>query len=223
MKKSPVLCAAVLLLASVHGETSLVEAGRFIHLHDVEEGEEPYDTYVRAEAIDAVSVYRSGHKGDEKVPFKVRITTRLVTSGGRSNPDGWAVDSKAYSVDCTSREEAEKAAAAILRACSGETKEAVSKEPLARGEIVIDVLADGRLRGDGGMVSDADLASSLRDIAALYPDQPVRIRANQETKYQDVTRVVDLCQKAGITNISFAEGKKRGEPAAPSRDDKPEK
>ena len=224
MKTPPVLCAAILLLATAHGETSLVEAGRFIHLHDVEEGLEPRDTYVRAEAIDAVSVSRSGNKGDQAVPFKVWITTRMVTSGGRSNPEGWATESKGYHVDCASREEAEKVAAAILKACSGgEMKmiETVPEKPVTPAEVVINVQADGQL--EGGMLSHADLASSLKALAALYPDQPVRIRADQETKYQDVARVIELCQKAGITNISFAAGKGRGEQAAPSGDDKPEK
>ncbi|QTN32504.1 hypothetical protein HZ994_09235 [Akkermansiaceae bacterium] len=77
MKTIQILGAFLLLFASAHGQTSLVDAGRFIHLRTVDEGEQE-DTYVRAEAIDAVLIYRSQREEDKEAPFKVRVTTRML-------------------------------------------------------------------------------------------------------------------------------------------------
>lgn len=116
MKAFHLLAAILLLGASAYGQTSLVSAGRFIHLRSVDDGEQE-DHYVRADSIDAVSIYR-WQRADDKTPFKVQITTRMLTDAQRSSPEAWSTVNKTYEVDLGSREEAEKIAAAILKACS---------------------------------------------------------------------------------------------------------
>jgi biopolymer transport protein ExbD len=73
-----------------------------------------------------------------------------------------------------------------------------------RGEIVINILADGAIRVEGGTVDLAQLLEKLASIAAQYENQPVRIRGDGAVSYQRIVEVIDTCQKAGIWNISFA-------------------
>jgi len=72
------------------------------------------------------------------------------------------------------------------------------------GAIVINVLKDGRIQTRGVDISDDDLVRRLKLISAQFEDQPVAIRGDEKTKYQDVVRVIDLCMKAGLRDISFA-------------------
>ena len=81
---------------------------------------------------------------------------------------------------------------------------AAAPDSVTRGEIVLSVLADGQFRVEGKMMDDAEIARRFKAIATQYPDQAVRIRGDTNTKYQNVVRAIDLCQKAGIWNISFA-------------------
>ncbi len=74
----------------------------------------------------------------------------------------------------------------------------------ARGEIIINVLADGTIRVESATVNLGELASKLATIAAQYKDQPVRIRGDGGVPYQRIVEVIDTCQKSGIWNISFA-------------------
>ena len=74
----------------------------------------------------------------------------------------------------------------------------------SRGEIIINVLADGTLRVDGSNVNFIELGEKLAKIAKLYKNQPVRIRGDGGVSYQRIVEVIDTCQKSGIWNISFA-------------------
>ena len=73
-----------------------------------------------------------------------------------------------------------------------------------RGEIVINILAEGTIRIEGGTVDLAQLHEKLSSIAAQFENQPVRIRGDGGVAYQRIVEVIDTCQKAGIWNISFA-------------------
>jgi biopolymer transport protein ExbD len=73
-----------------------------------------------------------------------------------------------------------------------------------RGEIVINILADGSIKIEGGTVDLAQLLEKLASISAQFKDQPVRIRGDGGVSYQRVVEVIDTCTKAGIWNISFA-------------------
>jgi biopolymer transport protein ExbD len=41
-------------------------------------------------------------------------------------------------------------------------------------------------------------------IVKLFPGQPVLLRADRGTAYEHVIRVLDICRRADIWNISFA-------------------
>ena len=73
-----------------------------------------------------------------------------------------------------------------------------------RGEIVINILADGVIRVEGITVDLPQLLEKLSAIAAQFENQPVRIRGDGNVEYQRIVEVIDTCQKAGIWNISFA-------------------
>jgi biopolymer transport protein ExbD len=73
-----------------------------------------------------------------------------------------------------------------------------------RGEIIINVLADGVIRVEGVTVDRQQLFEKLSAIAKQFQNQPVRIRGDGGVAYQRVVEVIDTCQKAGIWNISFA-------------------
>ncbi len=73
-----------------------------------------------------------------------------------------------------------------------------------RGEIIINVLADGVIRVDSSTLDREQLFEKLSTIAKQFPNQPVRIRGDGGVAYQRIVEVIDTCQKAGIWNISFA-------------------
>ncbi len=73
-----------------------------------------------------------------------------------------------------------------------------------RGEIIINILADGSIRVDSVTVDLAKLSAQLSSIAQVYKNQPVRIRGDGGVPYQRIVEVIDVCQKSGIWNISFA-------------------
>jgi biopolymer transport protein ExbD len=73
-----------------------------------------------------------------------------------------------------------------------------------RGEIIINVLADGTIRVEGLTVDLDQLRDKLSAIARQFENQPVRIRGDGGVAYQRIVEVIDTCQKAGIWNISFA-------------------
>ena len=73
-----------------------------------------------------------------------------------------------------------------------------------RGEIIINILADGSIRVDSVTVDLPKLITKLSAIAQVYKNQPVRIRGDGGVPYQRIVEVIDVCQKSGIWNISFA-------------------
>ena len=73
-----------------------------------------------------------------------------------------------------------------------------------RGEIVINIFADGAIRVEGAGVSLPELEEKLTSISKAFPNQPVRLRGDAAVTYQRMVEVIDTCQKAGIWNISFA-------------------
>ena len=73
-----------------------------------------------------------------------------------------------------------------------------------KGEIIINVLAEGIIRVEGLTVDLVQLHDKLSAIARQFENQPVRIRGDGKVPYQRIVEVIDTCQKAGIWNISFA-------------------
>lgn len=71
-------------------------------------------------------------------------------------------------------------------------------------ERIINVLANGKVIVDRRELSTDELYEMMKKLAELYKNQPIRLRADKETKYEHVINVVSTCTKAGIWNISFA-------------------
>ena len=72
------------------------------------------------------------------------------------------------------------------------------------GEIIVNVRADGTVVVDQAEMSQAQLFAKLTRIAAVHKNQAIRIRGDSKVEYQKIVEVIDVCQKAGIPNISFA-------------------
>lgn len=73
-----------------------------------------------------------------------------------------------------------------------------------RGEIIINIFADGTIRVEGKTLTLPELELVLIDIRKAWEQQPVRLRGDASATYQQMVDVIDTCQKAGIWNISFA-------------------
>lgn len=78
------------------------------------------------------------------------------------------------------------------------------------GEIIVNVMQDGTTVVNGRVLDEAELGSMLKRLAGLFPGQPVLLRADKGTVYENVIRVLDLCRRADIWNISFATGVPEG-------------
>ena len=72
------------------------------------------------------------------------------------------------------------------------------------GEVIINVLPDGQAVVNGQSLDGDGLAAMLQRLVALFPGQPVLLRADKATPYEHVIRVLDICRQVDIWNISFA-------------------
>lgn len=72
------------------------------------------------------------------------------------------------------------------------------------GEVIINILPDGQTVVNGQTLDDAALATMMTRLVALFPGQPVLLRADRTTPYAHIIRVLDACRHADIWNISFA-------------------
>ncbi len=73
-----------------------------------------------------------------------------------------------------------------------------------RGEITINIFTDGAIRIEGTTLNEAQLFEKLSKIAKQYENQPIRLRGDGNVAYQRIVEIIDICQKAGVWNISFA-------------------
>jgi biopolymer transport protein ExbD len=72
------------------------------------------------------------------------------------------------------------------------------------GEIIINIAKDGRIAiNQQDMTLDA-LKTRLDRLSKYFPGQPVVLRADKETRYDDLIKVIDTCRKADIWNFSMA-------------------
>lgn len=72
------------------------------------------------------------------------------------------------------------------------------------GEVILNISQDGRVAVNGQYMDDARLSALMERLTGLFPGQPVVLRADKQTPYEHVIRVLDLCRRADIWNISFA-------------------
>ena len=72
------------------------------------------------------------------------------------------------------------------------------------GEIIVNVRESGEVVVDNAVMTQEQLFAKLTRIAAVHKNQAIRIRGDGKVEYQKIVEVIDVCQKAGIPNISFA-------------------
>lgn len=84
---------------------------------------------------------------------------------------------------------------------TAETGETPDRLP---GEVIINIRADGGVVVNRQVLDEEGLALLLTRLVQYFPGQPVLIRADKTTAYEHVIRVLDLCRKSDLWNISFA-------------------
>jgi biopolymer transport protein ExbD len=84
-----------------------------------------------------------------------------------------------------------------------EAKTAVAPERLP-GELVLNVHRDGKVIVNNMDLTLEDLGARLAKIAEIFPDQTVVLRADADTDYGIVVKVIDTCRGAGVYNYSLA-------------------
>ena len=72
------------------------------------------------------------------------------------------------------------------------------------GEVILNVARDGSVTVNAKKLPLSDLGERLRKVADFYPGQPVVIRADRETSYDSLVKVLDTCRVAGVWNFSLA-------------------
>ena len=84
---------------------------------------------------------------------------------------------------------------------SASTSETPSRLP---GEVILNVARDGSVTVNAKKLTLEDLGGRLRKVADFYPGQPVVIRADRDTSYNSLVKVIDTCRNAGVWNFSLA-------------------
>lgn len=72
------------------------------------------------------------------------------------------------------------------------------------GEIIINLGRDGAISVNQQALSLGELERRLTRLSKFFPGQPVVVRADKATVYENVMKVIDTCRKSDIWNISFA-------------------
>ena len=71
-------------------------------------------------------------------------------------------------------------------------------------QLVVNVLADGRLLVDGREVTLEALRQKLQAAAARNSEQAVLVRGDQQARYGTGIQVLDACRVAKIRKVDFA-------------------
>ena len=79
------------------------------------------------------------------------------------------------------------------------------------GEILLNVKKDGSVVLNRQKITGEELLGRLKEIVALFPNQAVVLRADEDASYKYVIAVLDVCREADIWNIAFATAPPEGE------------
>lgn len=72
------------------------------------------------------------------------------------------------------------------------------------GEVIVNVRQSGESVVNGQRLDDEALLGMLQKLVAIYPGQPIVVRGDRRTDYEFIVRVLDICRRADVYNISFA-------------------
>jgi biopolymer transport protein ExbD len=75
-------------------------------------------------------------------------------------------------------------------------------EEMKQDEIIINVLADGRMKVGDQFLEMDDLVERLKQVALANPKTPVTIRGDRDTVFQNAVRAMDACGRADLHQIS---------------------
>jgi biopolymer transport protein ExbD len=95
------------------------------------------------------------------------------------------------------------------------TAKTAEENPRSPGEIIINVSRDGSVVVSGQVLDDDRLGTVLKRLVTVFPGQPVLIRADRKTAYEQVVRVLDICRRCDVWNVSFATALSEPEMAVP--------
>ena len=84
------------------------------------------------------------------------------------------------------------------------TSETAKHRPRFPGEAIINIDNNGKFFLNSVEYTPERLETILRKLASTYPDQPVVIRADKKTQCLYLVKLLDICAKTDIANISFA-------------------
>jgi len=83
-------------------------------------------------------------------------------------------------------------------------QEGQEPSPRSVGEIILNVRTDGAIILEGQIISDPDLLARLQRIKNVYGDVAIILRGDESTNFKNIVRVLDICARAQIFNVSFA-------------------
>ena len=72
------------------------------------------------------------------------------------------------------------------------------------GEVIVNLSRDGTITINQRKYTPDELRDRLSRLAQLFPGQPVIIRADKDSRTEQLIGIVDVCRSADIWNISFA-------------------
>jgi biopolymer transport protein ExbD len=72
------------------------------------------------------------------------------------------------------------------------------------GEIIINIARDGAVSINQKTLAPEELKQRLNRLAHYFPGQPVVLRADRDTRYEALMKVIDTCRAADIWNFSMA-------------------
>ena len=84
---------------------------------------------------------------------------------------------------------------------SAKTADEPGRQP---GEIIVNLDKVGTVKVNGTVMTLEDLESKLGRISKFYPGQQVIIRADKESRYESLVKVIDACRAGNVWNFSLA-------------------
>ena len=72
------------------------------------------------------------------------------------------------------------------------------------GEIIVNIDKKGIISVNNSERSADQLSEILKEIAAVYQNQPVILRVDKEAPHKHFVKVFDLCKTYGISNVKIA-------------------
>jgi len=72
------------------------------------------------------------------------------------------------------------------------------------GEVIINIAKDGRVSINEQDLTLDVLKTRMERLAHAFPGQPVVLRADKDTRYENLVKVIDTCRLADIWNFSMA-------------------